>query len=279
MNLFRPGTPPPGVPVSRPVWPVLAPESRTAEVSVIQPTAPDLSRQAEAVLEQARHQAADLLTRAAEEAEAAVAAARAEGYEAGRQEGLAAARTEVELQRQQAGFEIEKARVQADALRQTAESQARAIVAEAESHRHSLVVQARDEVAALLEEGHAERRRMLDDSKEALVELAVAAAGRLVQGHLAVQPAAIVAMVGAGLRRLKESNCTVRVNPQDLPLLLAQRSVLERELGTGSLKLQADPGLTPGGHTITSSMGHLDASVEQQTNQLRTALKSALGGE
>lgn len=282
MSTFRPGLGQPAVSVQRAVWPTLEPG--TVRVWATAPAAEhpapvEQRATAEELVQEARLQAADILQQAAAAAEAAVAEARREGYEAGRHEGAAAAGAELEMQRQKAQFELERARVQSDAMRQAAEAEARAIRAEAEAQMHALLGSAREEAAELSAAARAEQARYLDDAKEALVELAVAAAMRIVQGHLAVQPAAIVAMVTAGLRRLKDSHCTVRVSPHDLPLLHAQRSTLERELGAGSLKLQPDPGLHSGSYTVVSSQGQIDGTLEQQTVQLRSALAAAIGGD
>jgi flagellar assembly protein FliH len=266
--------------VQRPVWQPLAPAAAVpaAEVAAPAPSAPKRET-AHEVLSQARLEAAEILSQAAAEAEAAVAQARHDGFEAGRSEGLAAAGAELEAERQRALAEVAQARAQAEAIRQAAEAEARAVRAEAEVYVHAARARAQDEAAALVAGAREEQQRSLDEAKEALVDLAVAAAMRLVHGHLAVQPAAIVAMVAAGLRRLKESNCTVRVSPQDLPLLVAQRSTLERELGAGALKLQPDSGLVSGSYLIASSQGQIDATLESQAAHLRTALGAAMGGD
>jgi flagellar assembly protein FliH len=279
MSIFRAGQTPTAV--QRPIWQPLTPTALVREVEPPQAARPqpDAARAADDVLNQARMQAAEMLQQAASEAEAAVTESRQQGYEAGLQQGLAAAVAELEAQRQQARAEVEQARAQAEAIRQAAEAEARATRAEAEVFMHTQRDQAREEAEALLAEARQEQHRYLDEAKEALVDLAVAAAMRLVHGHLAVQPAAVTAMVAAGLRRLKDSNCTVRVSPQDLPLLHAQRSTLERELGAGVLKLQADPTLQPGSYVVASPLGQIDATLDSQAAHLRTALTAAMGGD
>lgn len=286
MSLFRAGSVPKGVSVAHPVWQTLQPlrivggsQGQPSFAQNLPSAAPTgtLLEQRDAILQQARMQAADILQQAAGEVEAAVAAARQEAFLAGRQEGAAAATAEVEAQRQAARFALEKAELQADTVRQAAEADARAIRAEAEAERQRLLSQARAEAAKLLADARAERDRFLEESRDAVVDLAVTAASRLVQGHLALEPSAVVAMVAAGLRRMRDADCTVRISPQDLPLLTAQRSQLERELGSGTLQLQADAGLTPGSHLIQSQQGSIDATLEAQSVRLREAMAAALG--
>jgi flagellar biosynthesis/type III secretory pathway protein FliH len=272
MSSFRPGPVPLGIAVTAPVWPALTlhPREQAAAPTREEPIAENL-------LNQARLEASEILSRAAGEAEAAVTEARRQGYEAGLRAGTEAAQGENELQRQQAVWELESAKVQADALRRAAESEARAIQAEGQAEAERQVARARAEAAALLGEARLEQQRYLDAAQEAVVELAIAAATRLVQGQLAIQPAAVIAMVRAGLRQVKDADCRVAISPHDLPLLEAQRSTLERELAGKVLTLQADRSLTPGDYMVSSTRGQIDGTVEGQAEHLRSALTAALG--
>jgi len=276
MSLFKPHQMPPGVTIQRPLWAKLdatAAASAEPALASLTPAASDAD-----LLDDARLQAAQILQDAAADAEAALEAARAEGFEEGRRLGLQAAEEEMAPQRQQVAEALDSVRTQADLIRQAAEAQARALLADAEAKARGLLLQAREEAAQVLNEARAEQARRLDESQEALAELAVAAASRLVQGHLALQPGAVVGMVAAGLRRLKDTECTVRVSPRDLPLLEAQRSALERELGAGLLRLQPDSGLSQGSYIVNSPQGTIDARIEAQEQAMRTALGAALGG-
>lgn len=273
MSLFRPGPIPPGVMVTRPVWQAFEPAASEPELPAeLPPAEPAVTP--DDVLNEARLQAAQILQDAAAEAEAAMAAAQREGYQA----GLAAGQADLQQQQQQAQQALEQMRTQAALIRQAAEAEAKALLAEAEAQAQSALAQARERAVQLLEEARAEQARRLDDSQGALVDLAVAAAVRLVQGHLAIQPQSVVQMVAAGLRRLKDTGCTVRVSPQDLPLLEAQRSTLERELGGGLLQLQPDASLSQGSYLVHSAQGQIDARLEQQAHHMQAALRAALGG-
>jgi len=229
-----------------------------------------------------RLEAARILQEAAEEAERAQVEARKEGFEQGRKEGLEAAKVEAEALRREAELALENARLQADAIRQAAEKDASVMRLEAEKEAQAALADARAEAQRILAEARQQAEeevaRRLEQSQEALVELAVAAATRLVQGHLAIQPQAVVQMVAAGLRLVKDSPATVRVNPEDLPLLEAQRSALERELGAGALTLTPDPGLQRGSYLVQSPVGQVDGTLEHQTERLEAAMRAALGG-
>lgn len=286
MSLFRPGPVPSGVEVKKMTWPTLsAPNQQVAASS--QPTAqkagptpsPTAVYPGESVLNEARLEAARILQEAAEEASRAFVAAQEEGFEQGRQQGIAAGKAELETLRQQAQLELENARLQAENIRQQAESNAKLLRLEAEKEAQAIIAAAREEARRIVDDSRLEVARRLDESQQALVDLAVTAAMRLVQGHLALQPQSILQMVAAGIRRLKDTNCTVRVNPEDLPLLEAQRSVLERELGAGLLHLSPDPSLSRGSYILNSPQGQIDGTIEHQAERIQAALNAALGGK
>lgn len=264
--------------MKKPVWPSFNPAHH---VAAAQAAPVDRSRRHlyDPDLNHARLEAAQLLQDAATQAEEAVESARAEGFEQGRQEGLEAGRAEIETMRKQAQLELENARLQAENIRQAAESDAKLLRLEADKESQAILAAAKEEARRIVEEGRLEATRRLDESHEALVDLAVAAATRLVQGHLALQPQSIVTMVATGLRRLKDTHCTVRIHPDDLPLLEAQRSTLERELGAGSVQISGDPSLQRGGYMVNSTHGQIDGTLENQAERIQAALHAALGGK
>jgi len=282
MSSFRPGTISPWAAIQRPSWPQLdavtwsppADDAGSVRISPVREAGTDPGQ----LLAQAQLQAVEILQEAAAEAEAALAATRQQGFEQGHREGLAAGQAELEQQRDQAHEQVQNARIQAELSRQAVESERRAQLASAQAQVQVMLADARSEAAALLAEARLEQHRRLDEAQDAMVNLSVAAAVRLVQGHLAVLPSAVVAMVAAGLRRLKDTDCSARVSPLDLPLLEAQRSTLERELGAGLLQLQPDQSLSQGSYLLSSPHGHIDARLEQQALQMHAALTVALGG-
>lgn len=259
--------------MKKPTWPSFNPSHQVA-VAQSGTAAPQLP-EPDSDLNEARLRAAQILSDAANQAEEAVEA----GFQQGRQEGIEAGKAELETLRQQAQLELENARLQAENIRQAAESAARLVQLEAEKEAQGIVAAAKDEAHRILDDGRLEVQKRLDESQAALVDLAVAAAMRLVQGHLALQPQSIASMVATGLRRLKDTHCTVRVNPADLPLLEAQRSTLERELGAGSLQLSGDPGLQRGSYMVNSTHGQIDGTLEHQAERIQAALNAALGGK
>lgn len=270
--------------MKKPAWPALAPRGHVAASSLpaqkqAGPAPAPAVYQAESELNEARLEAARILQEAAEEASRALVAAQEEGFEHGRQEGIAAGKAELETIRQQAQLELENARLQAENIRQQAEANARLIQLEAEKEAQAIIASAKEDARRIVDDSKYEVQRRLDESQGALADLAVAAAMRLVHGHLALQPQSIVQMVSAGIRRLKDTNCTVRVSPEDLPLLEAQRSQLERELGAGLLQLSPDQSLQRGSYIVNSPQGQVDGTLQHQAERIQAALNAALGGK
>lgn len=255
-----------------------------AQTAAAKDSAPLITSQEQAqtrsaqIVDEARLEAARILQDAANEAEKAEAAAREQGFAEGRQEGLRAAEAESEALKRQGDLELQNARLQADAIRQAAEAQAALTRVEAEKAAQAALAEAKEEAQRIIAEAQQEGLRRIENSQSALIELSVSAATRLVQGHLALQPQAIIQMIAAGLRRLKDTQATVRVSPEDLPLLEAQRSTLERELGAGALTLSPDATLHQGSYLINSPLGQVDGTLEHQTERLQAAMRAALGG-
>ncbi len=281
MSSFRPGPVPAGLQVKKVDWPTFSP-SRQPAAATFQPLGKSPPAESAHVthgggshdLNDARLQAAQILSEAAAEAEKALEA----GFQQGRQEGIAAGKEELEMLRTQAQLEAENARLQATNTRQQAEADAKLIRANAEREAQEIIMAAKEEARRIIDDGRFEVQKRIDQSGAALVDLAVAAAMRVVQGHLALQPQSIVGMVAAGLRRLKDTDCSVRINPEDLPLIEAQRSTLERELGAGTLHVSPDPSLQRGSYMVTSPQGQIDGTLDEQAQRIQAALNAALGG-
>jgi len=276
MSSFRPGPVPANIEVKKPEWPNLGSRAQAA-AATFQPlgkTAPTPSPSQIDPLNDARLQAAQILSEAAAEAEKALEA----GFQQGREAGIAAGKEELELLRNQAHLEAENAKLQAANIRQQAESDAKLVRVQAEREAQEIIMAAREEARRIQDDARLEAQNRLEQSSAALVDLAVAAAMRIVQGQLAIAPQTIVSMVAAGLRRLKDTDCSVRIHPEDLPLIEAQRSMLERELGAGSLHLTPDPSLQRGGYIVTSPQGQINATLDEQAERIQAALNAALGG-
>lgn len=104
----------------------------------------------------------------------------------------------------------------------------------------------------------------------------VAEAFRKVAGpNLLTREAALGAVLEVLKRAKDERELTIRVSPQDLPLLESQKSVIQEALGSRQWSLCADPRVALGGCLVDSSLGTLDGRLEIQLQELWETLRAS----
>lgn len=194
-----------------------------------------------ASLEEARQQALD---RARQEAEALLAAARAEqekirqqayqeGWQQGRQEALQAAAADAEEIRKQA--------------------------------------------RQVLHAAHEASTSLIQESEADLVELALAIAGRIVQTQISVAPATVVEIARAAVREAcRSQHFTIFAPPGAVELLHQQVGQLLAEVDPQSkMQIIADPALSEGSCRVETEDVIVDATLDGQLENLRQVLAQA----
>jgi flagellar biosynthesis/type III secretory pathway protein FliH len=178
--------------------------------------------------------------------------------------------------------------------RQQAEKVLAAADADADLRRQAAVVAAEEErqrgYARGLEEGRqaamAELTEILvrarDDaaevraqSKDAAIPLARKMAERIVGRALELHPSLIADIANQALAaaRPRSGEVTLRVSPQDLPVLERERPKLVSRLTSAvDLRLLADDKVPPGGCIIETPVARLDARLDAQLEALERAL-------
>lgn len=193
----------------------------------------DLRRHAEQLREEAEAQAANI--RAAAERDAAQMHESA--WRSGYQEGLAAARQEIE---QACGQQLRE------------------------------LVQVHADLAAL-------RGRLLQEFETAGLELATVMADRILRADVARDPALLTAMLTELLEPLMPvPTLGIRVHPEDLSCLQEKSASLAGGMAGGTIAWVADPSLPPGSLKVTFEGGDLDASLHSQLIRLKAELLLAL---
>ncbi|HLO01847.1 MAG TPA: FliH/SctL family protein [Symbiobacteriaceae bacterium] len=245
-----------------PDWPAAEAEQLSPEpaehplVSEALRRAEALERRAAALLAEAEAAAASRLAEAADRVEALVAqatleadrlleAARAEGFEQGKQAGHEVGAAEGMAQIQEDGaMVIEQAWQDADA-----------ITAEARAAAESLALKSK-----------ADRQQLLSQSENQVIELALAVARVILQREVTQDPRAILPAVRAALQKLKgEAEPVLRVAPAWVPFLTAQMGAIVGGLqGAPRLTVQGDPALAPGDWTVNGAGGWVDGRLEAQ---------------
>lgn len=211
---------------------------------------PDVEREAEAILAEARRQAAELLRHAADESRAkvseALALARREGFEKGRQEGLAAGRTE--------------------ALETTTREVRELLAAETAPVRSML-----EAIIAQWKERH---RALFLDARQDVVALAIAIARRVVPRLAELDSNAAADAAAAALEMIgKTHHLVIRAHPRDIDALkrhLAEAG--DRLLTARTVRWAADESIERGGVRLDGDGGAVDARLSTQLDRIADEL-------
>lgn len=129
----------------------------------------------------------------------------------------------------------------------------------------------RDGVLASLGEGVATVAR---DCEPALIELALAAACKLVAG-LPIQEKQVAAVVREALAEIEDkAQIRVLLHPDDLALLeKAGSPLLTTSVGGDRMRLESSSGVTRGGCLVQTRLGVIDSRRETKIGMLRQALE------
>jgi len=206
----------------------------------------DLRHQAEAQLAAAKAEAASIVERARRDAEALRITAHADAREAGRQEGLKDAATQIE-------------------------QRARKLADERLGQQLNTALPALTQAAALL---RGERDRWLARWEQAAIELGIAVAEKIVKAELAARPERVREMVAAALElTVGQAQLRVYVNPHDR-VFLGDRAdqVVQSLTACASAQLIDDPALAPGDCRIETQHGEVDARLETMLQRIAEEL-------
>lgn len=117
--------------------------------------------------------------------------------------------------------------------------------------------------------------KVITETEDALIELALASAQRLVAG-LPVAPEMIEAVVREALSHVEDNaEITIHLHPEDLALLRKHESpLLQGVPNAGPLRFISSSDLTRGDCLVQTRFGLLDARRETKLEQLRESLKA-----
>jgi flagellar assembly protein FliH len=121
------------------------------------------------------------------------------------------------------------------------------------------------------------RSRLLEESEEELVLLAVQVAEKILQVQIEVEPRRVADVLRGALRKAYvRDHVQVACNPDDLALIEAASDELKSQVGTlRNLELVGDRRIARGGVIVRTTGGDVDATLESQLDRLRAAM---LGG-
>jgi flagellar biosynthesis/type III secretory pathway protein FliH len=133
------------------------------------------------------------------------------------------------------------------------------------------------EAMAALTDAAAQRHKIAQDNEDALAELALRIARKVIGAHLDADPTLIARIVEHSIAELEPStSIIVKVCPADLAAVEANRAALTRLVkGSGKLEIVGDPTVNVGGCILSSPVGDVDARIETKLSVLETAFAAS----
>jgi flagellar assembly protein FliH len=124
----------------------------------------------------------------------------------------------------------------------------------------------------------AQRAGAVSVLQEQAAELALAIAEHVLSGAIDVDRGRVVDVCRGALRRLSDrSKVTVLVHPDDLETLAPQVDTLTAELGgIERFEVQADRRIDPGGVSVRTDHGEIDATIATQLTAVREIVIASL---
>jgi len=213
----------------------------------------DLGRQAAKLQAAAEARARKTLGDAEQEAMRIIADASVIGMQQGKAEG------------QQQGLAEGRKQGRADALKQSADEFKRVTTAWTEA------IRSWEETREAVER----------DARQAVIELSLRLAEKIVNRIIEVDPSVIVDQVAGALAHvLQRADVTVRINPQDRPVLEEALPGLIAEFAhLQHIRITEDADMLPGGCKVTYGEGEIDATIDTQFARVVDLLLPVDGSE
>ena len=126
-------------------------------------------------------------------------------------------------------------------------------------------------------EAYRAQEQLLKDSEQAVVKLAVRIAEKIIGQQLLLSPQTIVDIVREALKSLRsDKSVMIKINPEHLDTVRQSIARLQDLVGPDChIRFVPDAGISPGGCTIESEFGVIDAQIETQLKCLEEALLRA----
>jgi flagellar assembly protein FliH len=171
---------------------------------------------------------------------------------------------------------LAQARADADQLRASARAEGYAAGRE---EALAVLEPALAALSAAVESTHAEHVAASERLERSAVDLALALAGKIVAGAVAVEPERVVESVRGALRGLVErERITVLVNPDDLELVAAAMDAVRGTLGgIEHCEVQSERRVARGGCIVRTQDGDVDAGVDTKLERAREVIEAELG--
>jgi flagellar assembly protein FliH len=132
-------------------------------------------------------------------------------------------------------------------------------------------------VADLVRDIEDQRRRVMNDAREEMADLALAVAGRILREEVSSRRDAVMNLVKDALKRVVDKDLVrIRVNTADLDTVKSHRDeIVALVEGIRSLEIVEDRRVGLGGVVVETNAGRVDARIETQLDEIRRAFSEA----
>lgn len=131
---------------------------------------------------------------------------------------------------------------------------------------------------SLLEMTHSETRELLTNVEAQIIEIAFGITRKILQREIEENPLTVLPIVRAALDKVRDQeNITIRVNPSDYELMLQAKNDLQQMVGgEKSLTIAPDTTISAGGCMIDTLGGTVDATIDNQLLIIKDTLQELL---
>jgi flagellar assembly protein FliH len=200
------------------------------------------------------------------------------------------------------GKELNTAKAEANGLIINAQNKAKKITAQAKKEGEILKVQAMEEgkksgyqtgyqegflagqaevdkvikqKEAVILDLKAAQQKMFTDNEQAMVELALAIAEKVIHKQVDLDPSVTVEIAKSVLREAHAGESYLLfVHPSKLESMVQYKSQLAPQMPMGAtLQIMADPEIAGGGCRLETNLGFSDGTIESQLNEVKKALQ------
>ncbi|MGE4169487.1 MAG: FliH/SctL family protein [Candidatus Margulisiibacteriota bacterium] len=126
-----------------------------------------------------------------------------------------------------------------------------------------------------------EKNRILENSTEPVLDLAIDIAKRIVEEEIKLTPDLCIGLVKEALRKITDKDrVVIRVNEEDETLIRSQKdAILQLMNDIKQLEVQVDPKVDRGGCIIETKLGYIDARVSTKLEVIQLSLKQEYAEE
>jgi len=119
------------------------------------------------------------------------------------------------------------------------------------------------------------KRRLFDEAEKEMLKLVIATAEKVIRREVATDRSVILDVLREATRALIDrENVKIRLNPQDLTFLNEVKPEFPKEIKElKNVTFHADDSIEPGGAVLETTMGEVDARLEQQLEEIKKTFK------